>query len=459
MRKWDCEDRVVCKTRNRLARRCFTLSTKNCGHVQFLVSWRLAKIVGQPCSQYTHAWSRRSRLVRDPCSTLPPAQEQMNGRRGSTIPKISADEESHIKRVSTIIEGLTMHTSSGSVGLNTGETLRLGRPFELAPRRRRFHPYKLEYRPRRSNSFRQSTSFESSRYNARRLNSLRRNKSDNSQYFARRLNSFDSSYDSPLAKMQNTTATLGRMNHANVISMEAKLETIYRLTDKASKDTSAGISIGPRDSRSMVEMTTALGGITLASELNTRYSSVTPVRSHVPSLASELGIKYSRPTSVNLERTTSRPASLSAGFMAGSLASELARCGSSTLAGELNTDFPRWSSPIDGFSPDQHSISPSPAASPRSVKQQAEAKSPRAHCPHGVVRGRASPSRMIQKSPHHRVNPASNVRLDTAIALMEFPPTLPSIGLTLTAFMASLEKFFLIARMVLPDRNTGPLDK
>ena len=184
-------------------------------------------LVAQPCSQYAHACSRRSRLVREPCSTSPPAQEQTDGRRGSTIPKISTDKESYIKRASTIIEGLTMHTSSGSaVGLNTGETLRLGRPFELAPRRRRFHPYKLEYRPRRSNSFRQSTSFESSRYNARRLNSLRRNKSDNSQYFARRLNSFDSSYDSPLAKMQNTTATLGRMNHANVISMEAKLETV-----------------------------------------------------------------------------------------------------------------------------------------------------------------------------------------------------------------------------------------
>ncbi|KAJ7826760.1 hypothetical protein B0H13DRAFT_1918028 [Mycena leptocephala] len=370
-----------------------------------------------------------------------------------------------------------MHTSSGSaVGLNTGETLRLGRPFELAPRHRRFHPYKLEYRPQRSNSFRQSTSFESSRYNARRLNSLRRNKSDNSQYFARRLNSFDSSYDSPLAKMQNTTATLGRMNHANVISMEAKLETIYRLTDKASKDTSAGISIGPRDSRSMVEMTTALGGITLASELNTRYSSVTLVRSHVPSLASELGIKYSRPTSVNLERTTSQPASLSAGFMAGSLASELARCGSSTLASELNTDFPRWSSLIDGFSPEsrQHvgysaatinyasanwtwqSISPSPEASPHSVRQQAEAKS--THCPHGVVRGHASPSRITQKS--HTVialtvtpinmqtrqsDPVSNVRLDTVVALMEFPPMSPAIGLSLTVFMASLERFLLIA--------------
>ncbi|KAJ7809352.1 hypothetical protein B0H13DRAFT_1927940 [Mycena leptocephala] len=264
-----------------------------------------------------------------------------------------------------------MHTSSGSaVGLNTGETLRLGRPFELAPRHRRFHPYKLEYRPQRSNSFRQSTSFESSRYNARRLNSLRRNKSDNSQYFARRLNSFDSSYDSPLAKMQNTTATLGRMNHANVISMEAKLETRRRIQ----------VQEFYRPARLSFHggMTTALGGITLASEL---------------------GIKYSRPTSVNLERTTSQPASLSAGFMAGSLASELARCGSSTLASELNTDFPRWSSLIDGFSPEsrQHvgysaatinyasanwtwqSISPSPEASPHSVRQQAEAKS--THCP------------------------------------------------------------------------------
>ncbi|KAJ7818026.1 hypothetical protein B0H13DRAFT_2379238 [Mycena leptocephala] len=96
----------------------------------------------------------------------------------------------------------------------------------------------------------------------------------------------------------------------------------------------------------MVEMTTALGGITLASELNTRYSSVTPVRSHVPSLASELGIKYSRPTSVNLERTTSRPASLSAGFMAGSLASELARCRSSTLAGELTFPVGRLRSTV-----------------------------------------------------------------------------------------------------------------
>ncbi|KAJ7848212.1 hypothetical protein B0H13DRAFT_1906852 [Mycena leptocephala] len=150
--------------------------------------------------------------------------------------------------------------------------------------------------------------------------------------------------------MQNATAILGRINHTNVLSMEANLEP----------DTSAGLSVGPRDSRSMVEMTAALGSITLASELGTRYPSLTPVRSHVPSLASERGIKYSRPTSVDLDtRAASRHTSLSAGFMEGNLASELARCGQSTLAGELTFLVGRLRSTV---SPLINMLKPSPHA-------------------------------------------------------------------------------------------------
>ncbi|KAJ6547258.1 hypothetical protein B0H19DRAFT_1075162 [Mycena capillaripes] len=394
-----------------LARRCFTLSTKH--RAPFLSSWQLAMIVATLFPIYTCMVPPQP-PVRDPCPLLVRPylrfKEQTKCRRGSTIPKISSNE-SHVKTVSPIIVAARMHTSSAAE-LTTSEGHRLGAPFELAPRRRRFHPYKREYHARRSNSFRRSTSFDSSQYNARRLNSFQRTNSDSLQYGTRRFNLLDSSHES-LAKMQNATATLGRMNHANIISMEGKLES---------------------DSRSMVEMTAALGGITLASELGTRYSRLTPVSSHVPSLASELNIKYLRPNSVDLnDRAASQHSSLPAGSVVGNLASELARCGQSTPANDLV--YPRWS-PIDGFSPDvcQHSFDASAGAavdhcSPRAVNKQA-----------------------------NRVKPASYATLDTAAALMESPPPLPSVRLSLAAFMVSPEKLLLAALMVLPDKNIGPLD-
>ncbi|KAJ6559599.1 hypothetical protein B0H19DRAFT_1260312 [Mycena capillaripes] len=208
----------------------------------------------------------------------------------------------------------------------------------------------------------------------------------------------------------------------------------------------------------MVEMTAALGGITLASELGTRYSRLTPVGSHVPSLASELGIRCSRPTSDLDPRAASQHPSLSAGSVVGDLASELARCGQSIPADDLV--YPRWS-PINGFSPVcQHSFNASAGTavdhcSPRTV----EDKSPRFRCPHGVVHGHASPSRIVTMSPHrHRVKLASYASLNTAGALMESLPTFPSVWLSLAAVMVLPEKLLLAALMVSPDKNIGPLD-